>query len=135
MVDPHTVATFAFAQLRRDPEFRVRYPWVRNTVVCIESDLATDVFEGMLTHYAPGGATVACYYPAEHRIRFFVADGPKPATERSAIGHVANNRFGTLTVGMLVEAIYSGNRDWDALFSREMADVSTAGVEKNLALT
>lgn len=134
MVDAHTVATFAFAQLRRDPEFRVRFPWVRNTVVCVESDSASDVLEGMSKHYFPDGATIACYYPAEHRMMFIMADGPKPATDRSTEADFADNRFGTLTVGMLVDAIYAGSHDWDAIFTGERAEVSTAAVEIGLAL-
>lgn len=135
MVDPHTVATFAFAQLRRDPSFAARFPWVRNTVVCIESDLATDVLEGMSTHYFPDGATVACYYPAEHRMMFIMADGPKPAGKSSPSAAVVSNRLGTLTIGMLVDAIYAGSHDWDAVFNSERAEVSTVTVEQNLALT
>jgi hypothetical protein len=42
-VDPHTLATFAFAQLQRDPSFRRRFPSLRNVYVCIESDLIEDV--------------------------------------------------------------------------------------------
>lgn len=135
MVDSHTVATFAFAQLRRDPSFAARFPWVRNTVVCVDSDLASDVLEGMSTHYFPEGATVACYYPTQHRMMFIMADGPKPATERPAGTSVISNRLGTLTIGMLVDAIYAGSHDWDAMFSSERAEVSTVTVEQNLALT
>lgn len=136
MVDPHTVATFAFAQLRRDPEFTVRYPWVHNTIVCVESDLAADVLS-MAAHYFPdpdGRGTLACYYPAEHRMMFVVADGPKPASERPAGAAVADDRFGALTIGMLIDAIYAGNHDWDAMLSGQRAEVSTVAVEKNLTL-
>jgi hypothetical protein len=138
MVDSHTVATFAFAQLRRDPSFGPKFPWIRNTVVCVESDLATDVIEGMAARYFPDGSTLACYYPAAQRFMFIQIDGPHKASTPEAeprVG-VAHNRFGAFTVGMLVDAVYAGRTDWDDLpaFGQDRAEVSTAEVEKHLSL-
>jgi len=140
MVDPHTIATFAFAQLRRDPSFGPRFPWIRNTVVCVESDLVTEVIEGMSAHYFPDGATVACYYPSDQRFMFIKVDGPHPTGTAPPGPNVAHNRYGAFTVGMMVDAIYAGNQDWDHLprFSERLSDraeVSTAKVEKKLAFT
>ena len=50
-VDPHTLATFAFAQLQRDPSFRRRFPSLRNVYVCIESDLIEDVRRQAQEHF------------------------------------------------------------------------------------
>lgn len=110
MVDAHTIASFAFAQMRRDPEFAKRYPWVRNTVVCVESDLATDVLEDQMAHYFPeGGATIACYYPRDHRMMFIRVEGPFGADTKAPDPDAvkANNAAGELTVGMLVDSLYS----------------------------
>lgn len=139
MVDAHTIATFAFAQLRRDPSFGPKFPWVRNTVVCVESDLVTEVIEGMSAHYFPDGGTLACYYPSEQRFMFINVDGPHPAGARPRGDDVAHNRYGTFTVGMVVEAVYAGNQNWDDLprfssGSSRPAEVSTVQIEKKLAL-
>ena len=65
-VDPHTLATFAFAQLQRDPSFRRRFPTLRNVYVCIESDLIEDVRRQAQEHF-PNGGEIACYFPRDHR--------------------------------------------------------------------
>lgn len=136
MVDPHTIATFSFAQLRRDPDFRPRFPWLQNTVVCVESDLATDVLEGMKEHYLAGKyATLACYYPEEHQFRFLKIVGPYTRESRPEIdpAHVAHNRRGEFTIGMLIGAVYFDVDDDIAALTR--GEFSTVEVEKKLALT
>jgi hypothetical protein len=140
MVDAHTIATFAFAQLRRDPSFGPRFPWVRNTIVCVESDLASDVLSNMAAHHFPQGCTIACYYPTEHRFMFIRVDGPHKAGTHKAEprgGDVARDTYGEITIGMLVDSIYSSQKDWDLakLSSDQMVgEVSTVEVEKALAL-
>lgn len=142
MVDAHTIATFAFAQMRRDPEFGPRFPWVRNTVVCVESDLVDDVLIGQMVHYFPEGGTIACYYPRDQRFMFVSVAAPRrpekdeqldPATISA---HDANRQ---LTVGMIVDAIYRNRGgDWGHLpvwAPEHVGEASTVEVEKKLALT
>jgi hypothetical protein len=137
MVDAHTVATFAFAQLRRDPKFGPQFPWLRNTVVCVESDLAWDVLAGMMAHYFPDGGSVACYYPAQQRFMFVrvgARQGPDGEPPLDAIE--ANDRRGELTIGMLVDSVYR-RQDWShpLVFGAPVGEASTVEVEKKLALT
>lgn len=136
MVDPHTIATFAFAQMIRDPEFRSRFPWLRNTIVCVESDLAADVLSDRAAHHFPDGGTLACYYPADQRFMFIHAR-PGLAEELSNESIVARDVRRTLTVGMLVDSIYHHrNGDYSDLPRYEglIAEASTKEVEKSLAL-
>ncbi|MBE5471600.1 hypothetical protein ACM0CQ_02570 [Mycobacteroides abscessus subsp. abscessus] len=129
MVDPHTIATFAFAQLRRDPKFARRFPKVRNTVVCIESDLMSTVLEGQLRHHFPDGGTVACYYPEDHRFVFFPATpapvGAEPDTSDPDTV-VANDLHGQLTVGMVIAGV---------LPTSPIGELSTIEIEKALVVT
>ena len=148
MVDAHTIATFSFAQMRRDPEFATRFPWVRNTVVCVESDLASDVLEGQVAHYFPeGGATVACYYPRNHRMMFIRVEGPFGPDAKSPDPNAMQAvNTGELTMGMIVDSIYSPRGgdysdlpvygQWRAAGpgGPEVGYASTVEVEKQLAL-
>jgi hypothetical protein len=138
MADPHTVATFVFAQLRRDPSFGPQFPWVRNTIVCIESDLASDVLNNMAAHYFPERCTIACFYPSEHRFMFIQTDGPhKPGTPGAKIRpgvDVANDARSEITIGFLVDSIYSSHKDWDGLKAQMVGEVSTVQIEQSLSL-
>ncbi|KAA1248391.1 hypothetical protein F0Q45_20825 [Mycobacterium simiae] len=139
MVDSHTIATFAFAQLERDPDFHGQFGWVRNTVVCVESDLADDVLSGQMLHYFPDGGTIACYYPREQRFVFVRVAAPQKASSTGPAlpdaPFTAHDKHRKLTVGMLIDAMYP---DWSQLrrFSYEqmVGEVSTVEVEKQLVL-
>lgn len=137
MVDPHTIATFAFTQMRRDPEFRNQFPWLRNTIVCVESDLVANVLsERTVTHF-PEGATVACYYPEDQRFMFITAS-PGLTQQLSDESVIARDDHRTLTIGMLVDSIFSDrNGDYSDLPQFQpgrVAQASTKEVEKTLAL-
>lgn len=148
MVDAHTLATYAFAQMRRDPEFNNRLPWVRNTVVCVESDLVDDVLVGQVQHYFPQGATIACYYPDEKRFMFIWVKAPRhtePGDSDADGGDdedmiVARDKHRALTIGMMVDTIYR-HREGDysdlPVWGRQrlMAEASTVEVERTLALS
>jgi hypothetical protein len=138
MADAHTIATFAFAQLRRDPSFGPQFPWVRNTLVCVESDLASDVLTNMGTHYFPNGCTLACYHPAEHRFIFINVDGPHaPGTPGAKVKpgtDVANDARGEITIGMLIDGMYPSRKDWDKLANQMVGEISTVEVERALSL-
>ncbi|MCV7424392.1 hypothetical protein H7K45_27985 [Mycobacterium yunnanensis] len=143
MVDAHTIATFAFAQMRRDPGFGPRFPWVRNTVVCVESDLVDDVLVGQFAHYFPEGGTVACYYPQDQRFMFIQVGAPQsPGTARGA-PHPdtlhAHDKQRKLTMGMVIDSIYR-DRDGDyahlpRFTSAQIGEASTVEVEKTLLFT
>lgn len=84
-MNPHTIAALAFARLRTRPSFERHYPWLRNTVVCVETDLVSEVQERML-HLLPGGGegSVACYFPSRQMFVFRpvgVATGAEPPDE------------------------------------------------------
>lgn len=145
MGDVHTLATFAFAQMRRDPEFRAEFPWIRNTVVCVESDRMDDVLSGQMAHYLPGGGTIACYYPDDHRFMFAWVDAPGRATgdenvpggEYTDDGRlVIDDKHGTITIGMVIDTMYRDNAgDYSHLprFERRVGTASTVEVEKTLS--
>ncbi|MGB3676214.1 MAG: hypothetical protein WA988_17415, partial [Candidatus Nanopelagicales bacterium] len=72
--DPHTIATFGFAQKNRDAEFRdSEYPWVRNTVVCIDTDPSEDTVVERLATYFPDGGTLAVHCRGVSRMKFLKA--------------------------------------------------------------
>ena len=85
-MNPHTVAALAFTRLRTNPTFQRTYPWLRNTVVCIDTDLVSEVQERMLHLVPEGGAgSVACYFPQRQLFVFTpvgVATGPEPPDEQ-----------------------------------------------------
>jgi hypothetical protein len=157
MVDPHTIATFAFAQVRRDPSFGSRFPWVRNTIVCVESDLVDDVLTGQMVHYfAETGGTVACYFPRDQRFMFvFVAppviakDGEPAPQPTPGVREVKDSRENPMTIGEVVNRIYEQRKGdysylpkWDPRTGIQepqqpplFGEVSTVEIEKQLALT
>lgn len=157
MVDSHTIATFAFAQMHRDPAFGPRFPWVRNTIVCVESDLAEDVLFGQMVHYfTETGGTLACYFPRDQRFMFIYVDAPVLAGEgreklpppTPGVRHVQDSRENPITIGELVHAIYKRRQGdfgylpkWSAPMGFQESDqglygeASTAEIEKQLALT
>lgn len=132
MVDPHTAATFAFAQLQRDPAFRKRFSWLRNTIVCVESDLLAEVINDRMSHYFPDGGSIACYYPAEQRLMFVQAvpkDSPlrRPPAPNDDV--LALERPET-TIGMVVDYVLHS-----ADFKVSFGEASTAEIEKRLAFS
>lgn len=157
MVDAHTIATFAFAQMRRDPEFGARFPWVRNTIVCVDSDLVDDVLTGQMVHYfGETGGTIACYYPREQRFMFayidvpvIAKDGEPPPQPTPGVREVKDSQENPMTIGQLVNALYEQRKgDFSYLptydprtgiqESRKVSPVgeaSTVEIEKDLALT
>jgi len=157
MVDPHTIATFAFAQMRRDPAFGPRFPWVRNTIVCVESDLVDDVLTGQMVHYFGGtGGTVACYFPSDQRFMFVYVGAPviasagqEPPTPPPGVRHVRDSRENPITIGELVNTLYEQRKgdyshlpNWNTETgfqeSQEpplFGEASTVEIEKQLALT
>lgn len=157
MVDPHTIATFAFAQMRRDPAFGSRFSWVRNTVVCVESDLVDDVLTGqMVQYFKETGGTIACYFPHDQRFMFvyvgkpvIAEEGQTPPQPTPGVRHVQDSRENPMTVGEIVNAIYEQRKGdfsylpkWDPKTgiqeSQEpplFGEASTVEIEKQLALT
>jgi hypothetical protein len=123
-VDPHTQATFAFAQLQRDPSFRARFPKLRNVYVCVESDLAEDVTRQAKEHF-PDGGQIACYYPKDQRIMFVRHGGRGHLSGPADEVIQANNRAGAITIGMLVDTITQ-----DPNWMDEIPEASTREVER-----
>lgn len=126
MVDVHTIATFAFARLERDPAFRRDFPWVRNTIICVESDLASAVLDCQMRHYFPDGGTAAVYYPSDKQFTFIAVGAP----QGEEVTFADNSRGDEITMGALVDAIHSRDRGDAAV-----GQASTAVIEEKLALT
>lgn len=123
--DPHTVATFAFARLQRDPAFRRRFTGLRNVYVCVESDLLEDVRRQATEHF-PDGGEFACYFPSEKKLVFGVRHAGRGLFENAReVLPAAPDQ----TIGMVVD-ILTKDPDWtDALLT-----VSTRDVEKHSLL-
>jgi hypothetical protein len=120
MADTHTIATFAFTQMRRDPAFRAEFPWVRNTVVCVATDRVDDVLSGQMARHFPDGGTIACYYPEQHLFMFLRVDAPGRARggEHVGDGHytddgrlVMEDTGATMTIGTVVDAVYQSRHE------------------------
>jgi len=113
--DPHAVATFGFAQHNRDAEFReVKYPWVRNTVACIDDDPADDVVTERMKHYFPDGGTVAVHCRSDGRMKFLkVGAGAAPdgSSDSTTVDEETMTATGHTSMGMMVDAIYCAD-DW-----------------------
>jgi hypothetical protein len=118
--DVHTLATFTFAQLQRDPTFRARFPKLRNVYVCVESDPMEDV-QRQATQHFPDGGEIACYFPDRQRI-MFVRHAGRGKFETS--GEVLDSAPGQ-TIGMVVDMLTS-EPDW----TDRLTEVSTASVER-----
>lgn len=147
MVDPHTIATFTFAHLRRDPRFRKKFPWVHHTVICVDSDRVTDVLSGQMRLHFPEGGTIACYFPEEHRFVFVrvgaygQARGGEgvPGWSYTDDGRlVIDDKGATVTMGEVVKFIYDESRRSSAGLpksERQTGSTSTREAERALALT
>lgn len=128
-VDPHTAATFAFAQLQRDPRFRGKYK-LRNVYVCVESDLMDDVRRQAQEHF-PDGGEIACYYPDEQRFMFVRHGGHSRLPNAEAAETItASDKQGAMTVGMIVDTIYQ-DPGW---VDRGLRAASTEHLQENPGL-
>lgn len=124
--DPHTLATFAFAQLQRDPSFRQRFPKLRNVFVCVESDLMEDV-RREATHHFPDGGEIACYFPHRQRL-MFVRHAGRSTFPNAGEVLPASDEDGAMTIGMIVDML-TKDPDW----IDQLAEVSTRdAVEKQM---
>ncbi len=119
--DPHTLATFAFAQLQRDRSFRRKFPNLRDVFVCVESDLMEDVRRRATEHF-PDGGEIACYFPDRQRIMFVRHAG---RGKFSTAGEVLEAARGQ-TIGMVVDML-NLRPDW---LDQGLREVSTRAVEK-----
>jgi hypothetical protein len=119
--DPHTIATFAFARLQRDPVFRHRFPGLRNVYVCVESDLLDDVRRQATEHF-PDGGEFACYFPREKKLVFGVRHAGRGLFDdaREILPASADQ-----TIGMVVDML-TKDPDW----TDDLLTVSTRDVEK-----
>ncbi|BBZ25231.1 hypothetical protein [Mycolicibacter hiberniae] len=123
--DPHTVATFAFARLQRDPAFRRRLPGLRNVYVCVESDLLEDVRRQATEHF-PDGGEFACYFPRDKKLVFGVRHAGRGLFThgRGVLPTTADQ-----TIGMVVDVL-TKDPDWTDAF----LTVSTRDVEEQSLL-
>jgi len=145
-MNPHTIAALAFARLRTRASFQRIYPWLRNTVVCVETDLVAEVQERML-HLLPegGDGSIACYFPSRQMFLFMpvgVATGPEPPHELSGLRTLFTSDdvpHDELTMGQAFATadLLSGRTDSlpPAKSPVPIVMESTVEIEKELALT
>lgn len=129
-VDPHTAATFAFAQLQRDASFRRRFSVLRDVYVCVESDLMEDVRRQAQENF-PDGGWIACYYPIGQRFMFVRHGGRGQLAPVDENNIRADDKRGEMTIGMIVDMITKAS-DW---MDVGLGEVSTAEVERQLSLS
>jgi hypothetical protein len=112
----HTVATFGFASKNRDPEFRDGdLSWVRNTLVCLEDDLADAVLTERAAHYFPMSGSTVGVLRASGCMQFIVVDHKgKMSPEQAALAKAddapdesTSRATGDATMGLLVDSVYS----------------------------
>jgi hypothetical protein len=115
----HTVATFGFSGKDRDPEFRHGdYAWVRNTLVCLDTDLSDSAISERSSFYFPETPSTAGVFMPNDRMKFIkIAPGGKPEPDQPAAfedssvdGPIKATGGASMTMGMLVDSIYAG--DW-----------------------
>ncbi|BBZ80035.1 hypothetical protein MANY_53720 [Mycolicibacterium anyangense] len=131
MTDPHTTATFIFAKLQRDAKFRKKYPWLHNTVVCVEWDYMAEVVNDRMAQHFPDGGSIACYYPREHRMAFVQAV-PKDtlrARPNQAADDTLDLKAPQTTVGMVIDWMASQ----DGSSAVEVGDISTKELEEQFS--
>lgn len=134
--NPHAVAAFSYAMLQRDPEFRAAYPWVRNAVVCVDSDDPDEVISDRVATYTGDPTAIACYFPSERRMRFMKVTGGRKASAKERQAALAQGYFTArdrVNIGELVRAVLDGTPPERRTGENgDAAEVSTATVEQRL---
>lgn len=114
----HNTATLNFMAKDREVEFREgeSFGWVRNTVVCIDTDFADMVITDRAYFYfptSPSTAGVAMPLGTDELMKFiWIGPGHRPTDEEVADAESNDGPIqaqGDATMGMLVESIYAGN--------------------------
>lgn len=116
--DRHCEAVFGFAAQNRNPNFRDgALSWVRNTLICLEDDLADQILSERSLYYFPDTPTTAGVLRASGRMQFIIANHKGNLTEdevQASQGDTSDNEvtqaIGANTMGMLVDSVYS--QDW-----------------------
>ncbi|WP_433734848.1 hypothetical protein ACQP0C_42045 (plasmid) [Nocardia sp. CA-129566] len=119
--DPHTTATFGFANWNRDPDFRNnRYPWLHNTLVALDSDVAEEiVIERGGAYFNEKDRTAAVWMPAIERMKFFKANqGETPNDHEPDEESTQRQPALQSTMGMIA-AVVNRSEDWLDDFLRE----------------
>jgi hypothetical protein len=112
----HNTATLNFMAKDRDADFREgeSFGWVRNTVVCIDTDFADMVIADRAYHYFPtSSSTAAVLMPNDTLMFIWIAKGRPPDDTDTAAAESNDGPIqahGDTTMGMLVDSIYAG--DW-----------------------
>lgn len=113
--DPHTHTTFNFVSTKQHPDFQpgATFDWVRNTLVCLSTDLADAVISERAGYYFPTSPSTAGVMMPDGVMKFInMQPGGKLAPDVAA-AHVADTSedgpmkaTGDVTMGMLVDSIY-----------------------------
>jgi hypothetical protein len=117
VVDRHNTATMGFLAKDREVQFREgpSFGWVRNTVVCLDTDLADMVISDRVYHYFPTVESTAAVLLPHNEFKFiWTAAGQKTSPEEVAAAKQDDDGpmivQGDATMGMIVASIYAG--DW-----------------------
>jgi hypothetical protein len=114
----HNTALWGFVQENRRPAMRTGdLSWVRNTLICVEDDLADAVLSERSGYYFPTVRSAQGVLRSTGRMQFIIATpgGRRTPEEVQAVHDAAFDggnptATGQLTMGMLVDSIYAG--DW-----------------------
>jgi hypothetical protein len=81
----HTAATIGFISKNRDPEIRRGdLSWVRNTLICVETDLADAVLSERGGYYFPTTPRTVGVLRSTGRMQFIMADPKGKLTPEAA---------------------------------------------------
>jgi len=111
----HNTASLNFMAQDRDKDFREgeQFGWVRNTVVCIDTDLADMVVADRAYFYFPTSASTAGVSMPNNRMMFIWIGAGRPPDDADAAAADSEDGpiqvQGDTTMGMLVDSIYAGN--------------------------
>lgn len=111
----HNTATLNFMAQDRDVDFREgeSFGWVRNTVVCIDTDFADMVIADRAYFYFPTSSSTAGVSMPNGRMMFiWIGEGRAPDDDDTVAADLEDGPIkahGDTTMGMLVDSIYAGN--------------------------
>jgi hypothetical protein len=120
--NPHTAAAIGFVAKNRGPEMQHgALSWVRNTLICTETDIADAVLSERGGYYFPATPFTVGVFRSTGRMQFIQADPkgklkPEEGQEDPEYSHGGTaSATGDISMGKLVDAIYTADGTEDLL--------------------
>lgn len=115
--NPHTAAIIGFISKNRDPQVRQgNLSWVRNTLVCVEADLADSVLSERGGYYFPTTPITVGVFRSTGRMQFLRMEPKGTLKSEEAQGTPEDSSddgvakaTGDIAMGVLVDSIYPGD--------------------------